>query len=183
MQEVIEMKTLAFITTICILLVIGCSTKKESTIVSGSLSGFNQIPWGTSPAVAKLKLLEKEGVKFVSDSSGMRFSGGMFMGYPVKEWILDFSRGTSFWLIRIHFQHDSANSDSNYHNLIRQYESQLGKSKEVIQDGYPKMCIWRFAVSGTEKTNTVGPSLMPSGDVEVWYMGTGYIDSLDHAVK
>lgn len=122
-------------------------------------------------------------MKFISDSSGMRFSGGIFMGHPVNEWILDFWKGTSFCLIRIRFQHDSANSDSNYHNLIEQYESQLGKSKEVIQDRYPKMCTWRFAVSGTEKTNTVGPSLMHTGDVEVWYMGTGFTDSLEHAVK
>jgi hypothetical protein len=177
------MRILVSLTITCLLLVVGCSTKKEPTVLSGSLSGFNQISWGTSPAVAKSKLLEQEGVKFVSDSAGMRFSGGTFMGHPVNEWILDFWKRTSFWSIRICLRHDSATSESNYYELIRKYESQFGESKEIVKGQYPKMCIWRFAVSGTEKTNTIAPSLLPSGDVEIWYMATGFTDSLDHAIK
>jgi hypothetical protein len=167
----------------CVLLVIGCATKKDFSVTKGSLSGFHTLPWGTGPAETKLQMVKLEGIRFVSDTIGLRFSGGTWMGHEVNEWILDFWKQTSFWSIRIRLAKDSANADALFHDFIRQYEIQYGNSEEIMDNESSRIYTWRFAAAGTKLTNTIGCSLFPTHEVEVWYMGTGFVDSLDHAVQ
>jgi len=160
----------------CLLLALGACTKQDRpAIIKATLNGLPQIDWGTPPDSAKATMQGMQGVKFHSDTSGVRFRGGSFMGHKVDMWILDFWQGKYFNMARISFPFDSASEQSLLEDLQEQLEAQFGATAEARR--------WRFGVQGVEKTNVVSIFHQPRHAVEIWYSGHGYVDSLERSRK
>ncbi|HTP80165.1 MAG TPA: hypothetical protein VMM57_07155 [Bacteroidota bacterium] len=154
----------------------GCRKKVEEAVESHpSLDGFLDITWGDSPAQVKSKMLKKPGVEFASDSLDFEFTGGTFLGHTVDRWLFVFWRAKHLWYVRIIPEQDPQSIETLVVQLDDDLSTLYGKTEQ------PRT--WRYLVEGETRTNDVRLIASQYSQVEVWFAGYGYLDSLQHALR
>jgi hypothetical protein len=108
-----------------------------------TLGGFENIRWGESIELSKIKMMKIDGIKFHSISGkSMRFNNGIYLNEKISSWSLNFDKA-GFENIIIEFV-NSEDPIVKFNKILRLLSDKYGKPKENIIKGDRKKCSWYF---------------------------------------
>jgi hypothetical protein len=122
-----------------------------------SLAGFENIRWGESQDIAKVKMLKIDGIRLHSIfGKSLRFENGIYLNEKVLSWNLYFGK-TGFERIIIEFVNDE-DQDIKFNKILKILRNKYGEPKGGLNNN-SKKSFWNF-----KNRDTIGMELSDGGN-------------------
>jgi hypothetical protein len=133
-----------------------------------SLGGFENIRWGDSKDIAKVKILKIDRIKYNSTAgNSMRLENGIYLNEKVGSWILNFGKN-GFERIVIEFQNNE-DQTIKFNKIQKLLQNRYGKPADGAKSE-TKRSFWHFKNKNSVVLEIIGSSSLKNGTLKLSYL-------------